>query len=499
VGANRLGERTVRGTLTFAETDLLRVSELNNSQRNLYGLGMVNFASVEIAPDTLQRTPESDSTATVLVRVVEAPQYLVDLTAGYGTVDCLRTGVSWADRNFLGGARRLDLSASASILGVGWPTNLGLERSLCGALQDDAADRTIRQFSDTVNYRLGADFQQPRLFGTRNRLGVGVRAQRVSELDAYVRRVVGSQIAVSRDLDARTLLAVTADIERGATRADPAVFCVAFDVCAPTVRDALQRTRWSNALTANLVHDRTATEGVVVRGWAARAGVGWASPVFGSDDEFLRVNAEVLGHRALAPGWVLAGRLLGGAFVRGSFNPAGAFIPPDRRFYAGGPNSVRGFGRNALGPVVYVAQLDQYDLVDGEPVLRPNQMPRSSATGGTETVVGTVEVRAPSPIFGDVMRLGFFVDGGQVWAPGTTLSTAPVEITPGAGVRFITPVGPIRVDAAYNFRGRERGPLYRIDEENNLIFWRGYPDPQDEVGRGFWDRFQIHFAVGNAF
>ena len=32
----------------------------------------------------------------------------------------------------------------------------------------------------------------------------------------------------------------------------------------------------------------------------------------------------------------------------------GAFIPPEQRFYAGGPNDVRGFERNELGPVVYV-------------------------------------------------------------------------------------------------------------------------------------------------
>jgi outer membrane protein insertion porin family len=494
VGANRLQERIVRRMLTFREDDLLRLAELNSSQRNLYGLGMVNFASVEVAPDTLQLNAEEDATSTVLVRVVEAPQYLVDATAGYGTVDCFRLGASWTNRNFLGGARRLDVSGNVSKLGVGWPADAGLEQNLCRAL-------VLDEFSDTLNYRIGADFQQPRLFGTQNRLGVGVRALRMSELDAYVRRAVGGQVAVSRELGPATLLATTADIERGATRARAAVFCVAFDVCTQPVREELQRPRWSNAVAANLIHDRTATEGVATRGWAARSGVAWATPAFGSDDEFLRVNAEVVGSTVVRPGWVLAGRLQGGTFLQGGFDPGGAFIPPERRFYAGGPNSVRGYGRNALGPVVYVAQPGEYvpRPAQGDTVLAEGVRPRAPATGGTESVVGSVELRTPSPVLSDFVRLGFFVDGGQLWAPGTNLAIAPLRFTPGFGVRFITPVGPIRVDAAYNPYGLERGPIYVVDDEGNLILWRTFPEPQDDVGRRLWDRFQIHFAVGNAF
>ena len=34
----------------------------------------------------------------------------------------------------------------------------------------------------------------------------------------------------------------------------------------------------------------------------------------------------------------------------------GSFIPPEHRFYAGGPSDVRGFHRNELGPVVYVVE-----------------------------------------------------------------------------------------------------------------------------------------------
>ena len=41
---------------------------------------------------------------------------------------------------------------------------------------------------------------------------------------------------------------------------------------------------------------------------------------------------------------------------------SGTFIPPEQRFYAGGPNDVRGFDRNELGPVVYVVPKSAVDV-----------------------------------------------------------------------------------------------------------------------------------------
>ena len=54
---------------------------------------------------------------------------------------------------------------------------------------------------------------------------------------------------------------------------------------------------------------------------------------------------------------VFSWRVRGGAIFAPSVDVAtqtGNFIPPEQRFYAGGPNDVRGFDRNELGPVVYV-------------------------------------------------------------------------------------------------------------------------------------------------
>ena len=484
IGAARLGRSTVVQQLSFNQGDTLRLSDLNRSQRNLYSLESVNFASVDIAPDTLQADPDS-SRATVLVRIVEAPKYLVDATAGFGTIDCIRTGVRWVNRNFLGGARRLEISGSVSKIGVGQPADLGLENSLCSALGDDP-------FSRDLNYALAADFQQPRLFGTRTALGLGLHANRQSELKTYLRQSVGGRVTASRVVGP-TLVGLTADVQRGSTQAPDAVFCIGFDLCSPADVQQLTEARWSNSMALSAIWDRTSGAPYTLRGFQLRGNTIWSSPVLGSDDQYLRLLADGAAYREVRPGWVVAGRLQAGAFVEGTLNPRTGFIPPEQRFYAGGPNSVRGFERNALGPRAYV--LDTLRIDEAGDTTNLNTA-AASATGGTELVVGSLELRVPSPLLGQYLRLAGFVDAGQVWAPGTRASVDGIRITPGAGLRFITPIGPIRLDVAYNPYGNQLGPLYLVDEDNNLQLIRRSFAP--EAG-GFLDRLQFQFAVGQAF
>jgi outer membrane translocation and assembly module TamA len=479
LGANRLGDRVVRRMLTFREDDLLRVTDLNSSQRNLYGLGMVNFASVEVAPVPMQRDPEADSTASVLVRVVEAPQYMVDATAGYGTVDCFRTGASWTNRNFLGGARRLEVAGNVSKLGVGWPAAGGLETSLCRALIDD-------EFSDTLNYRIGADFQQPRLFGTQNRLGVGVRALRASELQTYMRRAVGGQIAVSRDLGARTLLSTTVDVERGATRAAPAVFCVAFDICSPEVFTELQRARWSNALNdepgPRPHHDRR----TAVRGWAVRGGAAWASPAFGSDDEFLRAQrrgarppgaAARLGARRTAPGRRLScsaasTRAAPSSRRTAASTPAVRTACAASRATRSAPSSTSRSPRRRSGrPWIRRGRVGRQR---GGRHLVPRAAPPPAAPASS---LGSVELRTPSPVFSEMMRLGFFVDGGQVWAPGDRCRADPAHAGLRAALHHARRADPGRC-RLQPVRHRARAALLLVDEHEQppVARRRDFPD-----------------------
>ena len=94
-----------------------------------------------------------------------------------------------------------------------------------------------------------------------------------------------------------------------------------------------------------------------------------------------------------------------------------------------------------------------------------------------------------------------FVDAGQVWERGEEFVTiSGMRVTPGAGVRFTTPLGPVRVDAAYNGYAAERGPLlYQASDTSRTITQIRPSYPPVRVNKTFWQKIIIQFAVGQAF
>jgi outer membrane protein assembly factor BamA len=503
LGADQLGGSTIRKQVGIREGELLQRQQLTESQRSLYQLGIVNYAAVEIAPDSLQVDADSTS-ATVAVRIVEAPKYLTDAAVGWGQVDCLRAGVRGRDRNFLGGGRTLELSASAAKIGVGAPLDFGLQGSFfCRRLQTDL-------FSDEVTYRVAADFTQPRLLGTRTQLTTNLHVERQSELLLYLRESVGGQANVSREVGRGILVGTGLQVERGSTSASPAIFCVLFAACSDIEQEPLRRDRWTNAVTLSGSLDRTTALAQTTRGYMLRTNLAWASPAFLSDDRYLSILSEATGYLSLNPDWALAARLQGGTFVAGAEAVRQGHLPPERRFYAGGPNSVRGFPINGLGPQTYVMQESDYNdiVVEGNGGLRDVPV-RSFPLGGTQVVVGTLELRGPSPFLAQYTRLAGFVDVGQVWAPGIDeddsdflgFSGGNLLVTPGFGLRITTPVGPVRIDLGYNAYELREGPLYMATENSNeattdLVLWRPRYRPEQQT---VLDRFQLHIAVGQAF
>jgi outer membrane protein assembly factor BamA len=175
------------------------------------------------------------------------------------------------------------------------------------------------------------------------------------------------------------------------------------------------------------------------------------------------------------------------------------FIPVEHRFYGGGPNDVRGYSFNQLGPVVYVVDSanvppEGITAVDQDNVL-------AYATGGNSLAVGNVELRVPSPFLGSLLRFALFADVGSVWQRGTTAPTPlAFRITPGVGVRLQTPVGPFRLDVAYNPYRLQSGVLYENRPNGDLI------EVQDPVAGGPYqyqkpDRegIKINITVGQPF
>ncbi|MFW6202584.1 MAG: BamA/OMP85 family outer membrane protein [Gemmatimonadota bacterium] len=509
VGADALGRAGTLRQLALGAGDVARRSVLAESQRNLYALELVRVASVTLVPEPAAPeevvaepaprlppdeepgpppglTAEDTLPATVVVTIEEAPVHVVDALAGFGTVECLRVQAQWVSRSFRGGGRRLALSGSVSKIGIG----SGLGGGLCDAFEGDP-------FRTELDYRVAAELVQPWLLTPRNRLTAAAFAERQSEPGVFQRESRGAQAGVVRRLAPGAFLSGVLELRRTRTRATPALFCLAFQVCLPDDIAEAQRPRWRNSLTARWARDRLLVPLDRDSGYVIRGSAMWATPLLGSDLDFVRSSAEGALREPLPRDRTFAGSLrLGSYFGTATLDPANDFLPPEERFYAGGPNSVRGYGRNQVGPGIWVVDVDLPDTITEIPDIDADQeQVRFVPTGGTSVGVASVELRFPAPFGGDRLRLATFVDAGAV-ADVSLWRLGPWRVTPGAGVRIRTPVGPIRVDLAYNPHGLSPGPLFAADPESGALVRlrdRFRPD------FGLFDRLQLHLAFGEPF
>ena len=490
-GVEKLDRRAVLRQMGIREGDLLRVSRLIESQRNIYNLEIVQLASVTVAPDSLDATPNDSTRATVLVNVAETEQRQADAAVGFGTVECMRTEGQYVDRNFTGGGRRLTVTGSISKIGLGGATGIGVGESICRAFEQDSL------FKNDLDYRLSADFIQPYFLSPLNQVALNVFVERLSEPKVYQRQAEGGRVLLTRRVGQRAIVTGGFDLEHGSTVATPALFCAAFEVCDPNTIESLSQPRWRNSVAASYVRDRTDYTLDPTEGSVLRTSMNWAPPWLLSDVTFLRWTGDAALYREVKKGWVAAGSIrLGNFFKTAALSPTGDFLPPEERFYAGGANTVRGFTRNALGDGVWVVEEVTVDSVTGD-IDPDDDTPRFVPLGGTAMGIVNAELRMPSPFMPQRLRLAFFVDAGAIGTGNLwSMDTGRWRFTPGAGIRIATPVGPARVDFAYNPYGDDTGPLYHSTEGGTLVRIRDEYRPDSG---GFFSKFRIHVAVGQAF
>jgi len=170
-----------------------------------------------------------------------------------------------------------------------------------------------------------------------------------------------------------------------------------------------------------------------------------------------------------------------------------ACLPLAERFFAGGGNSLRGFGLNQAGP---------RDPVTGFPL------------GGTSMIINSIELRMPPPtlpFFQDNISFVVFHDAGNVFTNGHDLTRSLLRWTQkdpqlclqaatasqcdynyisqaiGIGVRYKTPVGPVRFDFGYNLNP-PAFPGQTTNANNVTVF-----EPQHA------SHFNVYFSIGQTF
>lgn len=522
-GNEHVSDGVIRRMLSFGEGGVYRRELLFDAQRNLYGLEIFLNASI-----TQDLDNEPDSIVPIRVQVNEGNTHRVRAGGGWNTEECFNLEATWANRNYFGGARRLQLRGRVSNL-----LATSLHQSV---LCQDAGTGAYGK----LDWVVSADFTQPFIFTPRNSLAASVYAERQSLQNVYVRKAVGLSVGLTRSVGRQTPLTLSYSPEIGRLDAAEVFFCTSLLVCDPDEIDLLQGSNVLAPVGLSIARDRSDSPISPTRGYRGLIDLESAGGWTGSDFEYERAVAEISAYHSVDD-VVLAGRIRGGWLwarpfrgLSGSADNAGREIAhPEKRFYAGGANSVRGYAQNQLGPQVVSVEVSRLLLpVAGnenaacapEEVvaltcdassLETNQF-SARPTGGTRLIEGNLEVRFP--LWGPSVSGAAFVDFGRVWDGNARLSLDDLVFTPGLGFRYATPIGPIRFDVAYRGDPARQVPVVtsqirpydpmtdRPEDRIGDLDWvrRGDlallgPDVTIGGANRFFQHLQLHISIGQAF
>ncbi|MES2178428.1 MAG: BamA/TamA family outer membrane protein [Gemmatimonadota bacterium] len=468
--ARRMSDETIRSLIDLREGELYRERRLIDTQRSLYQADLFRHVEVGLAPDSLSRD------SIVAVQVVVTENYLrhFDTEEGWAVLDCFKGRVQYIDKNFLGNARRLDVSAQVSKIGYGQPTRFAAGGLCAPAIRRDT-------FSAKLNYFAGATLRLQSLFGVRASPTFSLYSERRGEYQAFLRTtLVGGEASVLRDLLERVPLRLGYSLEYGRTEAQPALMCAIFNRCDSESRAQItDRDRPLAVASAHLERLRADNPVNPRSGTALRLDLRGASKAIGSDPDvpFVKGLLDAAVYQAAGPIVTFSARLrLGTVLGRTlSLSDTVGFIPPQERLYAGGAGSVRGYQQNEVGDLIYIAE-ENYRTRQGTgdtayyDVEQSSGVRRVVPVGGNSLIVLNMEARIRSPFYPELIQYTVFADAGDVWQRGRTVGVVDhkasalwlngLKWTPGVGVRVSTPVGPFQANVGYNPFIRPAGPIY---------------------------------------
>lgn len=494
VGNAHLSDSTVLKTLPFRSGDPFRADQLFDGQGRLFGLEMVTSAT--ITPDL---SAPGDSIVPLRVQVAEGDPYRVRAGVGGSTAECANVEARWTSRNFMGGGRVLQVRGRVSNV-------------LTPQFRELLCPRAGEGEYGKLTWLGAVDFTQPWIFSTRNSFTASLFAERQSVPDIFIRQAVGLQLAIVRAVGPRTPLTLSYRPELARLDAAEILLCTGLLLCTREDIDFLRSAQRLAPLGLNLTRDLSNSLLNPTSGYRLivdlEHSAGWTL----SEYRYDRALVEGTWYTGLNASSVLATRIRGGWVGSARGEGARDIIPPQKRFYAGGANSVRGFAQNRLGPRVLVVgnpDVLQLPVDEGGAGCTLQEVValtcdasgvtglQSRAIGGSRVLEANVELRfALARDFEAVT----FADVGQLWSPEQGVDLRDLELTPGFGLRYFSPVGPIRLDLGYSFRGREPLPVLteRVDPSGSPTGELAVLGPRVDFSESE-SRFQLHISIGQAF
>jgi translocation and assembly module TamA len=397
-GLKRMHAAFVRKRLLLHTGEQYRPSRIERARTDLLALGVFSGVTVHLATEV-----DAQGRLPLTFEVQERPRHAVTLTAAYSSDLGGSFGTTWSDRNVFGNAEQLNLTASAINLGGNATTGLG--------------------------YDLSAQLIKPDFLQRDQSLQYSLAALK-EDLIAYQQTAATAGVSLNRKFSPLWTGSFGLNLEQehivqeGAACLPPVPSAdIAVD-CVPVPRDytliALPITlKFDNTKLTNPLDDP-------LHGLRAALTVTPTESLGNGHATFVVIQATASTYFDLEQlGWtqhgrsVIALRALGGlATGAQEFS-----LPPDQRFYGGGSLTIRGYPYQSVGP----------QFADSNPI------------GGTAIEAAGAEFRQR---FGEHWGTVLFLDAGEVTAT-TRPFQGTLSVGYGTGLRYYTPIGPIRLDVGF--------------------------------------------------
>lgn len=394
-GNSKTRDYIIRREFDFTEGDAYNAALVARAERRLKNLGF--FKNVNI---TKQPGSSADR---VIVDVALEEQDTGDfsISGGYSTVDGLIAEVSVSERNLLGRGE----SAKASV--------------------------TVGQY--TQGFSLG--FVEPYIFGTRASLGADLFGKQTTanSYQSYGTQTFGGRLSLGIPLNEELGARLSYSLYRQSVTLDPAA-----GMASLPIRDAAAAgPMWVSSIGTSLTYSTLDNNKNLTSGWRISLSEEFAG--LGGDAQFAKTTNDVRYYYPLADGVVGMARAQSGYVA-----PWGGQPLPLLAGFFGGPQFVRGFAANGIGP---------RDTTPGTTM---------DNVGGNIYWATTAEVQSTIPFLpSDAgLKVAAFADAGSIWRTSAAASSMSlsqslvanpqtIRSSLGAGLVWDSPLGPIRVDYAY--------------------------------------------------
>jgi outer membrane protein insertion porin family len=447
-GADRTSQSLVRRVVELEPGDLYRPSTARESERQLGMLGVFTGVSVALEDPDLPARVKS-----VVVTVSERRNQFLDFGAGLSTGQGARGGFEYGYRNLFGEA-------------VGMSLRVQLAYQLF-FLNDTVRDRFERLgVQDRLERRISLGTTVPHLPGFGGvRTSLDLVHVRDNERDfGYDKNGIG--LTFSKSPWAHTNMTLGGDLENNNVDLFEGQALAEYlaEEQDPRLRRLLRVPEGTSTLVAlrtSVSYDRRDSAFTPTRGYFVSATGELARTLASDADEleaqesdfksrFVKVSVTGSGYLPLGGEWVLAGQARTGRIYHITED---SDTYPNRAFFLGGVDTMRGFLEDELIPQDVVDEVDFND-----PMFDVNTIVRRS---GDAFVLFRAELRFP---LYEQLHGGLFTDLGNLWARPERLDPFDLRPTAGFGLRLSTPVGPIALDWGFNLARRAA-----LDERSSAL------------------------------